>query len=219
MRTDKIEYIGRKDHQVKVRGLRIELGEIESHLRKCEGINDAVVITHELSASQTQLLAFVVSDASENVKLEAVKELSKNLPSYMLPDRYIVLPKIPLNMNGKTDRKQLISFITPDQQGSAPATTEMELALAEIWSSLLKIERDAISKDSDFFACGGHSLLIVRLVSAIKQKVNLQLSMQDVFEYSELSEMAAQLDFLNNQQVLANSLAAIDSNNLEEIEF
>ena len=215
----KIEYIGRKDHQVKVRGLRIELGEIESHLRKCEGINDAVVITHELSASQVQLLAFVVSDACENVRLEAVKELSKNLPSYMLPDRYIVLPKIPLNMNGKIDRNQLTSLITPYQKGSTAPSTETEQVLAEIWSSLLKIERDSIFKDSDFFACGGHSLLIVRLVSAIKQKINLQLSMQDVFEYSELSEMAAQLDFLNNQQVVANVLASIDSNNLEEIEF
>lgn len=215
----KIEYIGRKDHQVKLRGLRIELGEIESHLRKCEGIHDAAVIAHELSASQVQLLAFVVSDASEDVRLAAVKELSKHLPSYMLPDRYIMLPKIPLNMNGKIDRNQLKTLIVPDQKAAQPVSTGTEIALVEIWAALLKIESDTLFKDSDFFACGGHSLLIVRLVSAIKQKFNLQLSMQDVFEYSELSEMAAQLDFLNKQQTLANALASVDSDNLEEIEF
>lgn len=185
-------YLGRIDHQVKLRGFRIECGEIEAHLEQCEVVGRAVVMVFGDSEHQL-LVAYVVAAAGMAIEeTETLKALlSKQLPDYMMPDRIIVLPSFPQTANGKVDRKALP---TPsqciDQTIIAAPTTEMEIRLAEIWSILLKIDNAQIGCESNFFDLGGHSLLLMRLTAEIQSHFNVTLSVRDAFHAPTLSLLA-----------------------------
>ncbi|OSN00424.1 non-ribosomal peptide synthetase [Lonsdalea populi] len=192
-----IDYLGRNDFQLKIRGFRVELGEIESALLACEGIREAAVEA-VLLTEQTQekrLVAYYTSDDPQGVCVESLRErLSARLPSYMLPVAWMALAEMPLTANGKVDRKALP---VPDQaafahQPYAAPQGEMETTLAAIWQSLLGVEN--VSRYDDFFALGGHSLLAVQLISRLRDELGRELSLATLFARPALHDVAAVLE-------------------------
>ena len=160
-----LEFLGRVVHQVKLRGFRIELGEIERVASECLGVSDVVVVVREDVPGDKRLVGYVVGDAEES-SLRA--ELSRSLPGYMVPSALVRLERLPLNANGKVERKALPAPEYGAGSGAAYAAPETaeERALAELWQGLLGVER--VGREDDFFALGGHSLLATRLVARVR---------------------------------------------------
>ncbi len=185
-----LEYIGRKDFQVKIRGQRIELGEIEAALEKQGGVKQAVVTASEVGSSQ-HLVAYISGDAAADSELK--QQLSEVLPGYMVPSLIVRLAQLPLSSNGKVDRKALPApdFSAVQKQYQAPET-ETEYRLAVIWQELLQVEQ--VGRTDNFFELGGHSLLATRLVSQIERQMGKQLSLISVFETPTLMSQAQALE-------------------------
>ena len=180
-----IEYVGRIDHQVKIRGLRIELGEIEARLQGLASVEEAVVIARD-TAQGKQLVGYVVAH-SEGESLR--RELLEHLPEYMVPAQILVLPAMPLSPNGKLDRKALPTPDFSQQQKAYQAPRdEREGLLAAIWQSVLGIERVGI--DDNFFELGGDSIVSIQVVSRARQ-AGLQLSPKDLFLHQTLKALAS----------------------------
>jgi len=183
-----IEYLGRLDDQVKIRGYRIELGEVEEALRSYAGI-EGVVVTAGGGSAEKELVAYVVS--KEELHISAIRlHLSKILPHYMLPSHFVRLDHIPLNSNGKTDRKSL-----PDPSGLglgtgteyvAP-TNEIEEKIVLIWQGILGKEKIGI-KDN-FFELGGHSLIAMKIFAQIHKEFNIKMKLTDLFEKLTIEEL------------------------------
>ncbi|WP_094117840.1 non-ribosomal peptide synthetase [Lonsdalea britannica] len=192
-----IDYLGRNDFQLKIRGFRVELGEIESALLACEGIREAVVdaVTLTRQTQEKRLVAYYTSDDPQGICADSLRErLSARLPSYMLPVAWMALTEMPLTVNGKVDRKALP---IPDQtafahQPYAAPQGERETTLAALWQSLLGVEK--VSRYDDFFALGGHSLLAVQLISRLRDELGRELSLATLFARPALHEVAAVLD-------------------------
>ncbi|XP_055305078.1 uncharacterized protein LOC129569885, partial [Sitodiplosis mosellana] len=184
-------YLGRTDHQVKIRGFRIEPGEIEACLVEHPEVREAVVQPYG-NGSDARLVAYVVTDADTSLAQDLRTYLSTLLPDYMIPAAYVCLPSLPLTPNGKLDRRALPA---PDdkafahQQYEAPQG-EMEEKLANIWRDLLSIDR--ISRLDNFFALGGHSLLVVRLLAQLRQ-IGLDTTVRKVFDSPTVAMMASTL--------------------------
>lgn len=158
----KIDLLGRGDQQIKLRGHRIELGEIESVLNRAPGVRTSVVILEGEKEREQQLVGYLVA-SSEKVDLEGIREFIRSgLPPYMMPKLH-VLPELPLNENGKVNRKALRDYKVPEQlKDKAPISAEgMQETVQEIWKAVLKV--DTVSVDDNFFDVGGHSLLMVQV--------------------------------------------------------
>jgi arthrofactin-type cyclic lipopeptide synthetase C len=189
-----IEFLGRVDQQVKLRGFRIEPGEIEARLRDHPAIRDAVVLLREDVAGDKRLVAYYVALNHEAIDPERLRShLAAALPEYMVPAAYVRLDALPLTTNGKLDRKALPS---PHDEAYARAAYEApqgetETTLATIWSDLLGVER--ISRGDDFFELGGHSLLANQVLSRVRQIMDVSLKVKDIFEYSTLQRLAEQI--------------------------
>ncbi len=188
-----IEYLGRFDHQVKLRGFRVELGEIETALLKHQNLSDAIVIVHEDDPGNKRLLAYVVAQDADAPSATSLREfIAKSLPNYMLPSAFVILEKLPLTSNGKIDRKALP---LPDDLGNILETeyvaprNELERDLARIWAQVLKLERVGIH--DNFFNLGGHSLLATRIVSHIREQMKVELPLSDMFDCPTVAELAA----------------------------
>ena len=179
-----LEYLGRLDHQVKLRGLRIELGEIESALLAQPGVREAVVVALQGSGGM-RLVGYVAPQGEEAALKEA---LLAGLPDYMVPSQIVSLPALPLNANGKVDRKALPQPQLPAGDYGAPRGAA-ERALAAVWCEVLGV--DKVGRDDDFFALGGHSLLAISLIARLKQAALGALALRSVFEHRTLSAMAA----------------------------
>jgi len=188
-RTHVLEFLGRRDHQVKVRGYRIEPGEIEARLAEHQGVREAVVLAREDTPGDRRLVAYVVGD--EAASEEALRaHLGETLPAYMVPSAFVRLDAFPLTPNGKLDRRAL-----PAPEGGAHAAREyeapvgkMEQALAGIWAELLLVER--VGRGDDFFMLGGHSLLAVQMISRVRQAMEVELALGAVFEDPTLAALA-----------------------------
>jgi len=188
-----IEFIGRIDHQVKIRGFRIELGEIEACLLKHDAVSQAVVIALEDDSGDKRLVAYLISSAvepPETTELQAL--LKQSLPDYMIPAAFVWMEAYPVTANGKIDRKALPKpEITDDSAGESPRT-ETEQVLAGLWQELLSV--DVITINADFFQLGGHSLLLTRLASRIRDTFGLDISLQSMFEHATLEQQARLVD-------------------------
>ncbi|MCF5710646.1 amino acid adenylation domain-containing protein, partial [Pseudomonas syringae] len=188
-----IEYLGRNDDQVKIRGFRIELGEIETKLAQHASIKETVVVAREDVPGDKRLVAYFTARA-EDVAIEALREhLQALLPDYMVPVAYVCLESLPLTPNGKLDRKALPA---PDQQalvsrGYEAPRGEIEVALAQLWQELLGVEH--VGRFDRFFDLGGHSLLAIRLISQVRLRLGVDLSLGQLFTHPELSALASWL--------------------------
>ncbi len=187
-----IVFLGRNDHQVKIRGFRIELGEIEARLAAHPAVREAVVLALGEGADK-RLVAYVVAEHDEQL-IGAIRDhLAAQLPDYMVPTAFVRLDALPLTPNGKLDRRALPA---PDQsalfrQAYEAPQGEIESALAEIWATLLDIER--VGRHDSFFALGGHSLLAVQLTERLRQR-GLSLAVRDLFQAPVLSALAQRLE-------------------------
>jgi len=177
----KIEFIGRNDNQVKIRGFRIELGEIEAALRGQAGVGQAVVVAREDLPGRKQLVGYVVGRGGEEIDGVAVRRgVGERLPEYMVPAAIVVLKELPLNANGKLERKALPApeFVsTVGRRG--PRSPEEEI-LAGLFAEVLQLE--GVGIDDDFFDLGGHSLLATRLISRIRATLGIELGIRSLFE-------------------------------------
>src|SRR5438094_243735 len=189
-RDGTLEYLGRIDHQVKIRGLRIELGEIESALLAVAGVSASVVVAREDAPGQKRLVAYVAGTAVPTVA-ELREALKAKLPDYMVPSAFVLLEALPLTPNGKVDRKALPApGATVAPSYIAPRTGAEEL-LASIWSDVLGIE--TIGREDHFFEIGGHSLLATQVVSRIRATFGVELALKTMFEAPTLAALAQAL--------------------------
>ena len=182
-----IDYLGRIDHQVKLRGLRIELGEIEACLRACPDVDDAAVNVHPSTAG-AQLIAYVCGGAEREALLS---QLRQQLPDYMLPSAFVTLQSLPLNVNGKLDRKALPAPDFTAAHAYRPPGTPVEIEVAQIWQQLLGVER--VGLDDSFFELGGHSLLATQVLARIKRHLAVDLPLRVVFTSENLEALARQV--------------------------
>jgi hypothetical protein len=190
-----IEYLGRNDFQVKIRGFRIELGEIEARLCELSGVRDAVVIAREDSPGETRLVAYYT--VSRMVEFHADQfraHLSSVLPEYMVPTAYVRLECLPMTPSRKVDRRVLPSpeMNAFSARGYEAPIGETEKALAGIWVEVLKVER--VGRHDNFFELGGHSLLVVRMVTRMRQTLDLEVGIRDIFEHPELANLSRALE-------------------------
>ncbi|MCK4260422.1 MAG: amino acid adenylation domain-containing protein [Halanaerobiales bacterium] len=188
-----IEFLGRLDYQVKIRGYRIELGEIQSRLMELAQIKDAVVIDRTDKNGVKYLCAYVV--ASDNIDDSEMRtQLSHNLPEYMVPSYFVQLEKMPLNPNGKIDRKALPDIEVNVEEKYAGPRNEVEEKLVEIWAKILDFDKDKIGIDASFLELGGHSLKAIRLVSKMHKVFDVKIPMADIFKLSTIRGLRDYID-------------------------
>ncbi|HLD66449.1 MAG TPA: amino acid adenylation domain-containing protein, partial [Pseudomonas sp.] len=183
-----LEYLGRNDFQVKIRGFRIELGEIESALCACPGIREAVVIARADGTTDPRLVAYFCGEPLPAERLRAA--LLEHLPEYMVPSAYVHLEALPLNANGKLDRRALPA---PGEdalasRGYEAPQGETENAIAEIWQALLGLER--VGRHDGFLELGGHSLLTVQLQARLHQVLGVEIDLRTLFAQTSLASLA-----------------------------
>ena len=189
-----LDYLGRLDFQVKIRGLRIELGEIESRLLSQEGVREAVVVAADGPGGGQRLVAYVAPTVDTNALRD---RLARELPEYMVPSRLVALDALPLSANGKIDRKALPAPVFDDQADAAPPQGATETAIAAIWADVLGCA--TVGRDASFFELGGHSLSVLRVHRALTAMAP-DLPMRLCFEHPRLSDLAAAIDAHQSQQ-------------------
>jgi amino acid adenylation domain-containing protein len=180
-----VEFLGRMDDQVKIRGYRIEPAEIEHRLREIEGVNDAVVLASEDADRGREIIAYVTGGVDVDL-LRA--ELKNQLPDYMVPAHFVALERLPLNVNGKLDRRALPK---PEREATGPASlpaTETERELVRIWQEVLGAAR--VGATDNFFDIGGHSLKVTKLVALIQQRLGVQVPLAAVFRSPTVRDLA-----------------------------
>lgn len=189
----KLDYLGRLDFQVKVRGFRIEFGEIETALRQHPAVKESVVAALDDDTGQKQLVGYVVL-GKELADVEEIRASITNLlPAYMVPTVVVQLESLPLNSNGKVDRKALPKpdLFRRNVGVYVAPRNHWELQLAEIWQQLLGIERVGVTQN--FFDLGGHSLLAVRLLAQIRKRIGYELPLPSLIEAGTIERLAALL--------------------------
>lgn len=191
-----IEFLGRKDNQVKVRGFRIELGEIESVLLRYEGIEKAVVVLKETGPDQKYLCGYYVSN--QRIEPSLIRDfLYKELPEYMIPSFLAQLEDIPVTPNGKVDRKGLPDIAAKADEVYYPPADEKEKQVATIWENVFK--RKPISVRSNFFNIGGHSLLAVQLINSINKNMGCDLPVASLFQAPTIERITALISTTGNK--------------------
>jgi len=189
-----LTYLGRLDHQVKVRGHRVELGEIEAVLEDQEGVDEVVVVVSADATGTHGLLAYVAGP--ELPPLEQLRSvLSKRLPAFMIPSVLLPLKALPRTPNGKVDRQRLPKLDEAvGSLGYQSPRTSTEQLVAEVYASLLGLE--VVGAEADFFELGGHSLLATRLISRLRDIFQVELPLQDLFQASSVARVATTVDRL-----------------------
>ncbi len=192
-----LDFLGRADQQVKIRGLRIEPGEIESVLLQHPQVAQAAVVAREDVPGEKRLVAYVVAaDTADPQPAELRTHLAQALPEYMVPSAFVSLPALPLGPSGKFDRKALpapeVQAATPYATPYAAPRTPTERILAGLWAETLHLQRVGIH--DNFFELGGHSLMIVQLISMIRQQFMIDLPVDTLFQVSTIAGLAELLD-------------------------
>ncbi|MFC4586112.1 non-ribosomal peptide synthetase/MFS transporter [Sphaerisporangium corydalis] len=186
-----VDFLGRLDTQVKVRGLRIELGEIEAALRDQPGVRDAAVIVREDRPGDKRIVAYLAGDAQAG---EVRAALKLRLPDYMVPSALVPLEGLPLSPNGKLDRRALPEPAPVREEGTefVPPETATQESVAAVWRAVLGVERIGI--DDDFFDLGGHSLLATQVIAGMRANHGAGVSVMDLFQNPTVRGLAALAD-------------------------
>ncbi|MDQ1292525.1 MAG: hypothetical protein QG608_405 [Actinomycetota bacterium] len=194
-RDGALEFLGRIDHQVKLRGLRIEPGEIETALVQCRGVREAVVVPRELRAGDVRLAAYLIctgAQAPEPGDLNA--QLRVHLPEYMIPSFYEVLGALPLTPNGKVDRAALPAPGSTRRESGVPYAApedDLEKTVADLWCEVLGAER--VGRHDNFFELGGHSLLLAEVRLQLSSRLSREISLIELFQHPTVSALAEHL--------------------------
>ncbi len=198
-----IEFIGRRDNQIKVRGFRIELGEVEHALAQCESVQETVVVAREEATGAKYLVAyFVLKPGVTEGEKQIRSYCAKALPGYMIPQLFVILDKFPLTENGKIDRRAL-PIPRETQQTTIPQAprTPVELSLTQIWQEVLAIKTFGIQ--DNFFFLGGHSLLATRIISRINEAHQTNLALGSLFEHPTIAALAQVIEEAQKQAPVA----------------
>ena len=191
-----VEYLGRSDQQIKLRGFRIEPGEIETNLTAHPLVRDAIIGVHGESSETQHLIAYIVrSEGSESLASELRGFLKSRLPEYMIPAVFVELDRVPLLPSGKLDR---MALPTPNLGGLAnrriivESRNEIEAGLSSIWQEVLELER--VSVDDNFFDVGGHSLSGMRVLARIRRDFQVEISIGTLFDKPTVAELALEVE-------------------------
>jgi natural product biosynthesis luciferase-like monooxygenase protein len=190
-----VEFLGRTDHQVKIRGHRIELGEIEARLTAHAGVKQCVVVPREIAVGDVRLVAYYVPESGHVDDADLRTHVRDTLPDYMTPQHFVALAKLPLTPNGKIDRKALPAV----EVGAAPTAaasfvapeSDLEVKIAALWQDLLG--REQVGLDDNFFDIGGHSLLVVRMHRQLAQAISVPVALTDLFRFPTIRALTAHL--------------------------
>ncbi|WP_353328748.1 amino acid adenylation domain-containing protein, partial [Chitiniphilus shinanonensis] len=215
-----LEYLGRIDHQIKIRGLRIELGEVEAQLLAQPGVREAVAVAQDGPAGDrpagARLVGYVSAHADHALDPAALRAaLAAHLPDYMVPSALVVLDTLPLNPNGKVDRKALPTAAFGGGVEYQAPRGEAEQALAAIWSELLGVAQ--VGRDDHFFALGGHSLLALQVAALLGERHAVSVPVRAFFDHPTLAALAGHLADAGFGQARARRLSAM-SQLLDEFE-
>jgi amino acid adenylation domain-containing protein len=217
-----IEFLGRIDHQIKIRGFRVEPAEIEAVLKRHPAVQQAIFIPVEEKSGDKRLVAYVVPFAGSSVTAEDLRSLAQqNLPDYMVPSAFLLLHSLPLNANGKLDRSALPS---PDQargawhDQQAMPQSPIEQRVAAIWCEVLNLARVGIQEN--FFELGGHSLLATQVMSRVCAQFQVQLPLRTLFEAPTVAALAAAVTQAQpqNSEEVASLLKDLEELSEEEAE-
>jgi len=188
-RTGEIEFLGRADFQIKLRGFRIEPGDVEHALTRHPAVREAVVIVREDQPGDKRLVGYVVG--AEDAGMPPARELQQlvrdRLPDYMIPSAVVALPALPVTANGKLDRSALTRPEASSARYRAPESPR-EVALCDLFAEILGLER--VGLDDDFFAHGGHSLLATRLAARVRSDMGVEISIRTIFAAPTVAELA-----------------------------
>ncbi len=189
-----LEFLGRFDHQVKVRGYRIELGEIEASLLSHTGVRETVVVAREDTPGDVRLVAYLVPAAKDSAPAAELKEhLRTRLPDYMVPAHFVTLDALPQTPNGKIDRKQLPAPEASKEPVAAEAyvapASDLEEQIAAIWRDVLKLPQ--VGARDNFFDLGGHSLLAVQAHRRLRDALQRDISITDIFRFPTIQSLSA----------------------------
>ncbi|MER7756434.1 amino acid adenylation domain-containing protein [Kitasatospora sp. NPDC097643] len=192
-----IEFVGRADEQVKIRGFRIEPGEIAAALTALPEIAQAAVIAREDRPGDKRLVGYLVPAAGTTPDPRRLRtDLAATLPDYMVPSAFVLLDALPLNVNGKVDRKALPAPETQpgDEAGYVEPRSDAEVLVAEVWCEVLGLER--VGAHDDFFAIGGNSLLAMKVVSRLRDAIDLEVPVRTLFTHPVLARLADAVEAL-----------------------
>lgn len=189
-----VEFVGRRDHQLKIRGFRVEPGEVEEALRKHDSIRDVVVVGGKTPGESVSLCAYVITKGKSDVATLR-NHLSQWLPDYMIPSHIVFMEQFPMTLSGKVDRDALpepqVAQMVKEDSGGQP-TTAWEEEAVRIWSEVLGVGRVGIHHN--FFELGGHSLLAVQVTSQARRQFGIHVPIQWIFDYPVLCEWAKQIE-------------------------
>ena len=200
-----IEILGRIDNQVKIRGFRIELGEIEEKLSQHPAVKQVVVIAREDVAGDKRLVAYVLLHSSQESEAKSISSLrhflKQQLPDYMIPSSFVVLETLPLNPNGKVDRRALpVPEIRPaDLPTFVAPRTPIEEMLASIWANILRI--DLVGIHDNFFTLGGDSLLAIQIIAQMRVSLGVELSFSRLLEFPTIASLVKIVEETSHQEV------------------
>ncbi len=190
-----IDFLGRADYQIKLRGHRIEPGEIEALLEKCPGVRQAVVVLREDREGDKRLVAYLVADATDTAAALRTAAGAK-LPDYMVPSAVVFLDELPLTGNGKIDRKALLKLPAPNLASAAAHTaepsSEMERVVARAWQQALGIP--SVGFTENFFDLGAHSLTVAEAHAKLEEVLGREIALLDLFQFTTVRALAAHLD-------------------------
>lgn len=190
----RLEFLGRIDHQVKIRGHRIELGEIEAALEEIREISRAVVVARELGADDKRLVAYFVASPDSKITAETLRAaLVQRLPEIMVPTAFVPLATFPMTPNGKIDRNALPAPVAGGTSAAAhgDAKGDLESSIAAIWCELLGVDR--VSSTQNFFDLGGHSLLAVQMQRRLRTALERDISITEIFRFPTIGALARHL--------------------------
>jgi amino acid adenylation domain-containing protein len=186
-----IEFLGRRDQQVKIRGIRIELGEIEVALQAYPGVRHAAVLLEDHAPDDKRLVAYLVAAADIPAGHDLRAFLRKRLPQSMIPAKFVLLEHLPLSPHGKVDRQALAGLggmPIVERRSDAPPRTQVEEAIAEIWKEVLDVQE--VDVEQNFFELGGHSLLLLQAHARLSGLFGMELSVIDMFRYPTIRSLA-----------------------------
>ena len=189
----RLRFLGRTDHQVKLRGHRIELGEVEHAVRRLPGVRDAAVLLHGAGSPSARLVAFVVAD-DEHPPQWYRAQAGEALPGYMVPARWVFLERMPLTHNDKLDRAALVALLASPEPPPAAAAAPVGTAgrMGALWARVLEVAHPAA--DADFFELGGHSLLATQLVARMREEFAVPVTLRDLLENRTIAQLSAVVD-------------------------
>ena len=189
-----LEFVGRADTQVKIRGVRVEPGEVEAALMGLAGVAQAVVLVHGAGADR-RLTAYVVTEAGHRDVGTLRRRLAATVPDHLVPSVFVLMDALPVTGNGKVDRQVLAEpAVTADEREYVAPVGAVEQTLARLWEEILGVPR--VGRNDEFYALGGHSLMATQLVNRVRSVLKVELPVRDLFETSNLAELARRVSVL-----------------------